>query len=371
LNSSVQVMQRIRMNRFCTLCAGLLVHLLLCSVAFVIDIGEVSVSQALLLVSVAVAGFFFFTGLIYFELNLSFDDPDLSLLRAAWALLIVVASAWFTAELKPLLLITGITLIQAGFYQLGRRNLALFSCLGISLYSVFFALDYLAEWTVMSWSRTLLEFAVFSIVLMVAPTLIRFDRNLMQHELSGRNQLLNSALERINTLVIKDELTGAYNRRQLENLLDQQKAMADRRDYIFSLCHIDLDRFKRVNDLFGHHTGDIFLQGFVHMVKSVLRDVDNVARISGEEFVLILGGISEQEALVVARRIRSLLQDLSVSPSGPDYRVTASIGISQYIRGENHRETLHRADLSLYRAKRNGRDRIIIAESALEASIAG
>jgi diguanylate cyclase (GGDEF)-like protein len=360
-----------RMNRFYTLCAGLLVHVLLCCVALVLDIGEISVYQAFLLVGVAVAGFLAFTGLIYFELNLSFEDPDLSLLQPAWALLLVMASAWFTAELKPLLMITGLTLIQAGLYRLGRRNRVLFSCIGIGLYVMLLALDYMVEGLAMSWPRTLLEFAVFTIVLVVAPMFIRFDRNLMQHELSGRNRLLNNALERINTLVIRDELTGAYNRHHLENLLDQQKAMADRRDYIFSLCHIDLDHFKRVNDLFGRHTGDVFLQGFVHMVKSVLRDVDNVARISGEEFVLILGGISEQEALVVARRIRSLLQDLSVSPSGPDYRVTASVGISQYIRGENHRETLQRADLSLFRAKRSGKDRIIIAESALAASIAG
>ena len=150
-------------------------------------------------------------------------------------------------------------------------------------------------------------------------------------------------------------------------VLVQQRAMVDRRDdYHFTVCFVDLDFFKRVNDTFGHSTGDYVLKCFAKIAQSILREVDCASRIGGEEFVLVLGGTSEQDALVVTERIGAKLGEMQVSNIEPMYRITASMGITEYRRSEEIEQTLDRADRALYDAKRTGRNKVIIAEPESE-----
>jgi diguanylate cyclase (GGDEF)-like protein len=186
---------------------------------------------------------------------------------------------------------------------------------------------------------------------------------MVENLLVDKNEELTSALARIRELAVKDELTGAYNRRHLKDFLNQQKAMADRRDYRFTLCYVDLDFFKRVNDRFGHSTGDHVLRSFSEIAISILREVDCVARIGGEEFVLVLGGTPQKDAVIAVQRIAEELGQLQVSPIEPQYRITASMGITEYKVGEEVEQSMDRADKALYDAKRTGRNKIVIAEA--------
>ncbi|MDZ7827898.1 MAG: GGDEF domain-containing protein [Gammaproteobacteria bacterium] len=163
-------------------------------------------------------------------------------------------------------------------------------------------------------------------------------------------------------MTIRDELTGLHNRRHLMEVLARLDAEA-RRDpgHRFALCFVDLDHFKRVNDVFGHGRGDEILKRFAAIARDAVREVDHVVRLGGEEFVLVLVGAGEDDARLVAERIRVRLAALSVSERIPDFRISASFGVTGHRPGEHFETTLNRADHALYEAKRGGRDRLVVA----------
>jgi len=364
-------MQKMRVNRACILGVGLLIYMFVCAIAFSLGFIEITIIQFAALFTIAVIGFLCFIGIIYLELNLSFNDPDLSLVQMMWAITLVLGCAWFATDMKPLIIITGLSLILMGTNRLDGRNLLMFTAFGIFMYVLLLTLEFTSQPGEIAWFSEMITLIAYSLILIFGPVLIRYEKSVLQDELMDRNQKLTEALSKINSLAIRDELTGSFNRRHLDALLVHQKAMADRRDYNFSVCFVDLDHFKRVNDLFGSHTGDMVLKEFARIAQSVVREVDCVARSGGEEFVIVLGGSSEQDALVVANRIRSLLQELQINPGRPEYRITTSVGITQYRPKESTQEMMERADFSLFKAKRSGRDRAVIAESDFKASIAG
>ena len=368
---SVHLMQKMRVNRACILGVGLAIYMLVCAIAYFLGFIEITIAQFAVLFAIGVIGFLCFIGIIYLELNLSFNDPDLSLAQMMWAITLVLGCAWFATDMKPLIIITGLSLILVGTNRLDGKRLLMFTVFSISMYLLLLVAEFAQQSRQTMWFSEIITLIAYSLILIFGPALIRYEKSVLQGELIDRNQKLTEALSKINSLAIRDELTGSFNRRHLDALLVHQKAMADRRDYVFSVCIIDLDHFKRVNDLFGNHTGDVVLKDFARIAESVVREVDCVARIGGEEFVLVLGGTSEQDALVVANRLRSLLQELQISPGRPEYRITTSVGITQYRPKESTQDMMERADFSLYRAMRNGKDRVIVAESEFKASIAG
>jgi len=177
-----------------------------------------------------------------------------------------------------------------------------------------------------------------------------------------RRDSLNQAMEQLAELAMRDELTGLYNRRYIMDVLERQKALADRGHVGFTLCYCDLDHFKRINDQHGHQTGDRALRDFAEVTRSVVRSVDYVARLGGEEFLLLLTGADAEAAHAVARRLCERSRALEVIGADPDFRLTASVGIASYRSGERVEDVIHRADQALYAAKAAGRDRIVIGE---------
>jgi diguanylate cyclase (GGDEF)-like protein len=359
------------MQRFGILCIALLAQLVLFGTLMSMNAQPLFTGEGTLLFLLAGVGFVVFLIMIYFELNLAFADPDLALAQMIWAVTIIIGSAWLAADMRPVLLLTGTALLLTGTHRLSRKNLYWFVGVASLIYALLCAQTYLSDPDQLHQLPGIMEILAFGVVLFIAPLLIRFEKNLMQSDLVRRDRQLGVALEQISTLAVRDELTGAFNQRQLADVLHHQKAMADRRNYGFSICFVDLDYFKRVNSLFGRHTGDLALKEFVRIAGSVVREVDCVARVGGEEFVLVLGGATEQDAWVVAQRLRSLLQEMKISSCAPDYRISASIGISRYRAKESVELTMQRAASCLVQARNGGRDRIIIADDVLDASIAG
>ncbi|MCZ6642483.1 MAG: GGDEF domain-containing protein [Gammaproteobacteria bacterium] len=175
-----------------------------------------------------------------------------------------------------------------------------------------------------------------------------------------RRLRLNNAMEQLAELAMRDELTGLYNRRHIMEVLKGQKALADRGHVGFTLCYCDLDHFKQVNDRFGHPCGDQVLHDFADIAAGVVRSVDFVARIGGEEFLLVLVGADADTAANVAERLREHTRLMSVVPGEEDFRLTVSIGIATFQPDERVEDVIQRADQALYRAKSEGRDGIII-----------
>ncbi len=166
----------------------------------------------------------------------------------------------------------------------------------------------------------------------------------------------------LETLAIKDELTGLYNRRGLSDFIEREWKNAIRQKQPISILMIDVDNFKKYNDSYGHQQGDKCLKSISEvMIKNVYRPADIVSRIGGEEFLIILPNTNFQGALKVAERIRQEVFKLKIPHKHSDYGViTISIGISTSVPGkfEKYEELIDDADKNLYIAKSKGKNRI-------------
>lgn len=187
-------------------------------------------------------------------------------------------------------------------------------------------------------------------------------------EIAGLHQMLNQQrlgmqqnLDRLQMAALQDELTGVYNRRFVMEVLARELAYADRENQPLAVCYCDLDHFKALNDRHGHARGDLALREFAMLAISVVRSVDYVARIGGEEFLLVLVGVDAARARVVAERLCTGTRLLGDGQGHASTRFTVSCGVTQYVAREGVQSLLERADSALYAAKRGGRDRVVQA----------
>jgi diguanylate cyclase (GGDEF)-like protein len=183
----------------------------------------------------------------------------------------------------------------------------------------------------------------------------------MRQSLYQSGLKLKEAYRRIEELAELDELTGSYNRRCIMRMLGEEIARARRNETPCSIALIDLDWFKRINDAFGHPTGDEVLRTFAITMFANIRNVDRFGRYGGEEFLLVLPGMFTDGAEQILERLRKIIADLDWSAFSPGMRVTISAGIT-VLRPEETPDTfLARADGALYEAKARGRNRIASA----------
>ncbi len=162
----------------------------------------------------------------------------------------------------------------------------------------------------------------------------------------------------------KDPLTDAYTRKSMEEMLDHEFDVANLAKKPLCVIMADLDKFKSVNDTYGHQMGDHVLKVFGKVLEECVRESDFVFRYGGEEFLILLTGTRKESAVAIAERIRSELEKLSISHDGDTIKVTVSQGISYFDPVlENHctkDELISRADQKLYEAKASGRNRYCI-----------
>ena len=172
---------------------------------------------------------------------------------------------------------------------------------------------------------------------------------------------------------IKDTLTGLYNRRYMEEMLDREIRRAVRTHRPLGILMLDLDHFKTFNDTYGHDAGDSVLREAAAFVAKSVRSEDTLCRYGGEEFVVILPTATLEGAQIRAEAIRSKLRELTVLHQGQTLgTITVSIGVSAFPNhGASPRELLAAADAALYTAKREGRDRVAVAEPRSSAASAG
>jgi diguanylate cyclase (GGDEF)-like protein len=207
---------------------------------------------------------------------------------------------------------------------------------------------------------SLLAFIFFTSILSVVSTFIS-HRDMMQIDI--QMQLLTKREAQMRELSVRDPLTGLYNRRFLEETVDQRILLAQQEHTPLSLIIADVDHFKRYNDLYGHVEGDTMLRLIGAALRSRIRSSDMVCRFGGEEFVIVLPGASLDVAQQRADFIRGEVKQIQEEnrdqiPS----TVTISIGVACYPQhGQDRIALLRAADEAMYRAKDNGRDRVEIA----------
>ena len=188
-------------------------------------------------------------------------------------------------------------------------------------------------------------------------------RALTQIKRKRFNDRLRDSLSHTMELAVIDGLTGLNNRRFLDTHLKTLFSRAKSRARPLSLCITDIDRFKLVNDSFGHDAGDEVLREFAARLRSTVRGADLACRYGGEEFVVVMPDTPAEQAARVAERLRSIIEDRPfVLRSGQELHLTASLGIaSNAMLVDTPEQLLKEADQALYAAKRNGRNRVVLA----------
>jgi diguanylate cyclase (GGDEF)-like protein len=183
----------------------------------------------------------------------------------------------------------------------------------------------------------------------------------MRESLYKSGLALKEANRRIEELAELDDLTGSLNRRCIMRFLDDEIARAHRTNLPCSIALLDLDWFKRINDTYGHPTGDEVLRTFAITVFANIRGVDRFGRYGGEEFLLVLPDTPNEVAVRLLERLRSIIAGLDWSAFSSGMRVTVSAGIATLKATETADTLLARADGALYKAKAQGRNRIAFA----------
>lgn len=173
---------------------------------------------------------------------------------------------------------------------------------------------------------------------------------------SRQNRLQHERLQHLATI---DPLTGAYNRRNMEQELHMAVDEFGRNRTPMALLLFDLDHFKAINDRHGHDKGDDVLVLFADLVIGNTRKVDRFFRYGGEEFLLLVKGIGYAEAHSIAEKVRTSTESTLGASIG---KVTVSVGIAGIRVGESYEKWLARTDEALYRAKREGRNRVVVSE---------
>jgi diguanylate cyclase (GGDEF)-like protein len=185
--------------------------------------------------------------------------------------------------------------------------------------------------------------------------------NRVRTRLSGSNRQLTEAVERINSIAARDELTGLYNRRFLLEFLDRETARAQRSGGAFSICLIDIDEFKGVNDSFGHAAGDAVLRHFGAVAGMGLRSADILGRLGGEEFLVVLPDTDMQGAINTAERIRRAVEAITFPGLPAGRQVTVTAGVARSMPNESSSALLERADRALYDGKAAGKNTVFAA----------
>jgi len=184
------------------------------------------------------------------------------------------------------------------------------------------------------------------------------------HEIAGLNRELRQekaalaeANRRLERLALRDPLTGAYNRYRIEQTIDAELSAAQRYARDCALLLFDVDHFKQVNDVHGHEAGDRVLIALTEAVSGALRGCDYLGRWGGEEFVIVASSTSLGEACRLAERLRALIAGLEID--GYPEHVTVSLGVAAWRPGDDRKSLVARADRAMYRAKRQGRNRVV------------
>ena len=181
-------------------------------------------------------------------------------------------------------------------------------------------------------------------------------------DLKKRNSELQSMLHHVEALAITDPLTGLFNRRRFDDVLKREFAITKRYMNPLSCLMVDVDHFKRINDLYGHDAGDRVLCGVANRLTARLREVDTAARFGGEEFAILLPQTPKEGAKIVAERMAAVVRREHFEFDDGSASVTVSVGVaeSRDVTGSSPDSLIKAADGALYLAKSRGRDQVVV-----------
>jgi len=354
--------QNLRVLRGYYILLGAVIHTFICFLIWMDNLLHVSGIQFILIFSVIWIGYLTYFVLIKQGINERFQDPDLTMPIVCWAVTSIMYTISLTTEIRALLLMLNLLVLVFSAFYLNKRQYIVVTLYGIILYLcvIFYLKSFHPEFI-----HIREESAVFLgyVSLSSALSAICYKISNLRKYLHRKNQKLAVAIKHAAALSMTDELTNVKNRRYILDILRHQALMAERGQYSFSVCMLDIDYFKSVNDDYGHLVGDAVLKALCRKVQAGLREIDYFARIGGEEFLFVLPLVNEEQARQMADRIRIQIENASFDEVAHGLKITVSIGVVGYQQPESIETTLARVDAALYTAKRTGRNRVAILQS--------
>lgn len=295
----------------------------------------------------------FFYSIFRLGLNMRFYEPSLMLPQLLATLLTMLAVAYLERSTQIALVPFILIAFSFAIFRLSTSSLTLLSVACLGGYLAIVLMRGHEEGYSFGFRADLMQWFVLALTL---PGMI-----LVGKQIQTLRQLLRATryqLEHYEEKSIRDELTGLYNRRQLQTELEQAKLQSNTRSVPFSICLIDIDHFKEINDSSGHLAGDKILRDFAHTARSSIRDSDIFGRYGGDEFLQILPDTDLKGAVMHAERLRVYAHFIDFQKILPQKHISLSIGVAQYRDGEHITDLIARADSALYRAKQLGRNRV-------------
>ena len=356
--------QRLLLKRFALAAGTYALALLLLWLAFFTGhydapLASVVIGSVLVVITqVALFGYF------YSGRNLRLADPSLTeaqvLLGLAW-------QTWLIAHLddaRGTFLVFYVLILLFGLFHLSRY--AFIRCALL----VFFSFSAITLWDGYRFqladpALAILQVCLLFIVLVWLVFYARYvqaSRQRMRQRrfaLQAHQDTLRGMMRQLEDLVATDELTGLFNRRHFLRLATRELNAMDA-DVVHGLALIDLDHFKRINDVHGHAAGDQVLQAFAAVASACLREGDVLARYGGEEFVVLLPDCNAERLTSCCERLRIAFTDVELIGISVTH-LSLSAGMTLLELGDDLDDALHRADQALYRAKRDGRNRCAAA----------
>lgn len=349
--------QRLRITR--SLLSSLVFVICVGLIAYAVQIGMMNPTQGIVLSALILVSNVAFYVTLRSGLNLRFADPSLTLPQILAALTWIAGAYGITNEAHGGTLMLVSLVLVFGVFNMNRRRAgisAVYATCIMGLVMVF------KNWDDPVRYPAKVEWVYFVFVATIVPTIAILAAQLdaMRERLKRQREELTIALDRIQELATRDELTGLYNRRHMNQVLTEHAAMAKRGMLDFSVALIDLDFFKRVNDTYGHGVGDEVLRGFAAETARVMRETDVVSRWGGEEFLLMMPEVPPGFPATGIDRLREAVDALQISSTVPDLRMSFSCGITSYRENESINDAIARADEALYQAKATGRKRTVL-----------
>lgn len=353
--------QRVRRVLFAIVMGGS-AHTLLCWIALQLDFFRGGDSLFVMVFSIIWTGHALFIAFMLLGLNQRLSEPAMIMPLMVWSTTGLLVTATVMDQVRLCVMLIFFAIVQLGVLQASLRQfvaLAVYCVLG---YAIVLGVVWIYWPEVMDVQGEWIQWGLFAVMVM-AVALLAAEISTIRALLGKRNAQLAEVVERIHDMAVKDELTGFYRRRHAMELLGKACGQASRGAFSLAVVYADLDFFKRINDQYGHGTGDVVLQRFAEVVGRHLSGQDFAARLGGEEFMLVLPVSDEQEAIHLVEGVLMGMRSQRFAEA-PELHVTLSAGLAMLARGESPAQVIRRADEALYRAKESGRDKLVVESRA-------
>jgi len=360
--------QRLRLRRFKMAVVSYCMWIALGLFAF--HSGQLSISDELLYVVIGGIGLtnLYFYVMIRSGLNRRLADPSMTLQQLVIAMLWALVLMFPAHEIRGAIMMVYVVIILFGTFRLTSGGFFAMTTLALAGYLTVIGAEYLLFTDRFDATRETLHGMVLMATLVWCASFGNYVAQLKK-SLRQSNSELREAVSNVSRMATRDHLTQSFNRRYMMESLSREKARADRSGSTFSVCILDLDHFKALNDAYGHLVGDRVLTAFAYQARHELRATDVMdldsegrcfGRFGGEEFMCLLPSTDEEGGKRCAERLREATDETVFED---DVTITLSAGVAEYLPGESIVDTLRRADDALYFAKQTGRNRVECAST--------